>query len=345
MATPTRLTKQAREYLQRLEELPFVTDARVAAPATADGPPALLLELEDGSHRELALELKTSHLPADADKYLIHRIGSAGADWLVAAPSVSARLGRALENASINFIDRRGNCSLRFGDQYVARVQGRGSKTTEAKMNPLKEMRAAGFQVLFAFLADPSRVGASQRHVAEIAGTSKQPVANLLRRLEAEKRLARKGRRYAWSRKPDGELLERWVAGYRDTLRPNLLAGRFRLQTEDPFATERWLESRLPEVRFGGSAGAYRLVEHSRGSITVAHIGELTDDARVQLRALSAADGPLLWMRTIGSASADGEVPGTVHPLLIYAELMVDPDPRAIEAATLIRERFLPWSL
>jgi len=50
-------------------------------------------------------------------------------------------------------------------------------------------------------------------------------------------------------------------------------------------------------------------------------------------------------MRHIGQASLRGTTDDTVHPLLIHAELVSDPDPRAVEAAHLVRERWLSWSL
>ena len=181
--------------------------------------------------------------------------------------------------------------------------------------------------------------------LAEAAGTSKQPVSDLLARLVSEKLLVRRGRSYAWTHGPDGNLLERWVAGYVNTLRPHLLVGRFKLREEDPKAVERWVESVVPNAQFGGTAGAYRLAPHYRGPTTVVHLGEPSEATRKELRAVPAADGPLLWMRHIGSASAEGGASGTVHPLLIYAELRADSDPRAAEAAEQIRTRYLQWSI
>lgn len=224
----------------------------------------------------------------------------------------------------------------------MARIQG---KTPSKRPARSKEMRAPGYQVLFALLTDPALVRAPQREIAAVAGTSKQPVADLLRRLAEERILVQRGRAYAWVNGPDAKLFERWLEGYRSTLRPKLLVGRFRLPVREPHEVERWLEERLEGVRFGGTAGAYRLAPHYRGALTVAHLGPASNEMRKRLRALPAPDGELVWMGDIGLASQKGETPDTVHPLLIYAELASDPDPRAAEAAERIRESWLPWSL
>ena len=344
---PSAAEERLAPYLGHLAELPFVVEAELAAedPRPEQGRAAdvvVRLRLADGTARLLAIELKTSHVGADTAHSLLDRLSGAGGDRLVAAPYIGAKLGDSLQAAGINFIDRRGNCYLHLDDRYVARLQGRTAPAVPARG---KQLRAAGYQVMFALLSDPNRVSLSQRGLARAAGTSKQPVADLLARLEAEKRLVRRGRAFTWVDPPDKTLLERWVAGYSNALRPRLLVGRYSVPAKEPAGVERWVCERIAGVRLGGTAGAYRLVGHYRGPLTVAHIGPGSEGLRRNLKALPSPDGDLLWMRRIGTASEVGESADTVHPLLIFAELVTDADPRAVEAAAVIRERYLPWSL
>ncbi len=342
---PTMDRERLAPYADELRRLPFVRSVRLRpVPAGKDaGHDALAeLRLADGSTTVLHIELKTSHLRSPTVSERRSTRGAAREDVLLAAPHIGAPLGESLEQRGINFIDRQGNCYLRVGDRFVARIQGKTSPKPPARS---REMRAPGYQVLFALLADPELVHASQREIATSAGTSKQPVADLLRRLTEERILVQRGRKHAWVKGPDAELMERFVAGYRDTLRPKLMVGRFRLPVREPREVERWLQDHLETVRFGGTAGAYRLAPHYRGALTVAHLGPPSPPLRKRLKALPAVDGELIWMRHIGQASEKGETGATVHPLLVYAELISDPDPRASEAAGLIRERWLPWSL
>lgn len=340
---PSAEQEAVEPYLDQLREVPFVRSARFLGTASrADGDGLIDLDLADGTRTSLQLELKASHLGADAGRYLRPRFGQNPAAWLLAAPHIGAPLGESLTQLGVNFVDRQGNCHLRIGDRFLARVQGKRPPKPPARS---KEMRAAGYQVLFALLAQPDLVGASQRDIAAQAGTSRQPVADLLQRLREERALVRKRRKYSWVDDPDARLLERWIAGYRSVVRPKLLVGRYRLPVSEPAEVEEWLEARLELVRFGGTAGAYRLEPHYRGSVTVAHLGPPSKEIRRRLKAVPATDGDLVWMRHIGEASKNGETTDTVHPLLIYSELISDPDPRAVEAADLIRERRLPWSL
>ena len=46
-------------------------------------------------------------------------------------------------------------------------------------------------------------------------------------------------------------------------------------------------------------------------------------------------------LRTPGEAALDGKTDDTVHPLLVYAKMLVEVSKRTREAAAELRERFL----
>jgi hypothetical protein len=84
-----------------------------------------------------------------------------------------------------------------------------------------------------------------------------------------------------------------------------------------------------------------RLTKYYRGEETVLHVSEPTNDLLKRLRALPANDGPLVIQRTPAKIAFEGSVPRTVHPLLVFAELMATGNPRARETAMDIREHHL----
>ncbi len=330
----------AEPYLEQLRELPFVRRARATALArNAAGDARIRLDLIDGSRENLAVAIQTSHLRRGQATHIQTQMGDER--WLLAAPHVGTPLAAELEERGIQFIDRQGNCFIQIGDRFCARVQGRPAPKAAPRA---KELRAAGYQVMFALLVDPELVKAPQRAIAEMAGTSRQPVIDLLARWEAERVLVRSGRRYAWVEPPGAQLLDRWIAGYLASLRGKLEVGRFRVSARGPEEVEALLEEHAPGVRYGGTAGGYRLSGHYRGPNTMAHLGPASAPLRRQLRAVPDPEGELIWMRHVGEASAQSPQPDTVNPLLVYAELVDDPDPRAGELAAMVREEWLPWS-
>jgi hypothetical protein len=84
-----------------------------------------------------------------------------------------------------------------------------------------------------------------------------------------------------------------------------------------------------------------RITKQYRGEETVLHVLNPTADLPKRLRAMPAADGPFMIQRTPAKTAFEGIVPQTVHPLLVFAELMAGGNPRACEVALEIQERYL----
>jgi hypothetical protein len=139
-------------------------------------------------------------------------------------------------------------------------------------------------------------------------------------------------------------VLDRWLAGYTTVVRPRLLIGRYRTDDSDPIALERKIENTLRRDMtwgWGGGAAAMRLTHHFRGTDTVLHLAAPISDLPRRLRALPARDGPLIVIRTPGPIALEGVEAGTVHPLLVYTELLATGQSRALEAAATIWDRYL----
>jgi hypothetical protein len=60
-----------------------------------------------------------------------------------------------------------------------------------------------------------------------------------------------------------------------------------------------------------------------------------------QLNLLPAKDGPVVILGIPGPLALEGPAPHVAHPLLVFTELVVEGDERALEAAAEIRSRFL----
>ena len=70
-------------------------------------------------------------------------------------------------------------------------------------------------------------------------------------------------------------------------------------------------------------------------------VAEPPANLAARLKALPSKNGPLTILRTKGPLMLEGAKPRTVHPLLVYAELLAVPNERAAETAVEIREKFL----
>jgi hypothetical protein len=329
-------------YLENLLSLPFVRKATLhPAPqpkgSRADG--KLELTTPRG-RRRLVVEEKASHLSHALVSDLIARSASrANTPLILFAPYVSPEMGALLASHGINFVDRVGNCHLDLGGSYVGHVEGR--KPRQSPDLPVG-IRAPGFRLVFALLVEPDLLNAPARELARASGVSLGTASNVLRRLEHDRILVRtKSKRHLVRR---DDLIERWIAGYAETLRPQTFAGRFQTPDKDPPSLEdrvAGLLSRDERWAWGGAAAAFRLTKHYRSDETVLHVAAASEDLPKRLKAIPHTAGRLILMGVPGPLAFRGQVPHTVHPLLIYTELVLTGSDRAREAASELRERFL----
>jgi hypothetical protein len=122
------------------------------------------------------------------------------------------------------------------------------------------------------------------------------------------------------------------------------MVGAFRTPDEDPEALERRIEATFGETAtwaFGGGAAAMRLTGFYRGPETVLHVVTWRREDAARLRAVRATRGGLMVLKAPGEIVLQGVLPQTVHPLLIYTELLTAEHQRAREAAEEIRRSYL----
>jgi len=328
-------------YLDRLRELPFVKAVELHRPGHPDRQhnARVTLRTPKGRH-EMALEIRNSPATRSAaQSFLARALRNAARPWLVLSPYVSRPVGQLLASKDISFVDQAGNCHISIGQDYVAHIEGR-----RPQLHPRhgRGLGARSYQVLFALLARPELATAPIRSLAQAAGVGKTAAADLVTRLREEGLLLR-GKSGHHVARPE-VLMDRWVAGYADKLRPRLLLGRYRSAAREPRAFESAVEATLGESldwAWGGATAAYRLTHHYQSATTTLHVGELPTRTQRELTLLPSKDGPVVILGTPGPLALEGPAPHVAHPLLVYSELVLEGNDRALAAAAEIRSRFL----
>ena len=292
----------------------------------------ITIESKSGSHR-LIVQQHRSHLTHQTADHVIAQARRQPRPTLLLAPSVGAPLGAKLASAGVNYLDRAGNCHLTLGDLYV-HVEGR---TAPAQPTTNKGLRAAGYQVLFCYLAQPDLLNATVRTVATAAGVSRQPVSDMRRRLIDDEYVIEARSACRWIPRRRQDALGLWLHGYETTVRPSLLWGAYRTNDPSPRELEERLASTfeaagISEFRWGGTAAGFRLTGHYRGERTIVHVPATPGDLRQRLRMLSDPHGNLVLMDAFGEINWQPEQE-TVHPLLVYSEMLRENAERASEAA------------
>jgi hypothetical protein len=333
------MVEGATAYVEALKGLPFIDAVHIdEVPSRADqGADALVRIRAKGTDYRYLAEIKSSHLTyAVADELAARAHRKRGPPRLLLAPYIGKPMAQHLKERGLNFVDRLGNCWVVLGHDHIAEITGRTPGTPpEARM-----LRAPAYRALFALLAKDENVSLPVRELAELSGASRAAVGKLLQRLDAEGFVGRtKTRRVLLNRR---ELLDRFVHGYAEVLRPSLVIGRYEMQEHDPFKFEERVEAALGK-RFrwawSGLPAAYRLEPHYRGETSAIVIDGGHDVARELKLAPSSRTGRVALLRPAGPLTFEGVKARTVHPLLVYAELLAVPHERTAEEAAMLREK------
>ncbi len=329
----------ARGCLARLLELPFVRDAQFLSAPFETGWDCILQVTTPEDTYELACEFVRSHLGREKAHMIVHGIAAAH-PTIVMAPQVGSNLGDLFERERVNFVDAAGNCHLRFGDRYYARVEG---KRPPERVRSLG-MRAPAYRVLLVLLIQPELLGATARAIADVADVSPQTANEVRHRLIELGVLLKAGRRHGWAPGRKKDAVAMWLAGYASSLAPSLEIGRFRAKESNPDELEKRIEPVLDSLcdwRYGGGAAAMRLTGYYRGARTVLYLDKDEQSIARELRLIPDSRGPVSILKSPAAPAFDSPHPRCVHPLLVYADLLAEGNDRADDAAAEVHARHL----
>jgi len=263
------------------------------------------------------------------------------ADWqrvepplLLLASHIAPEAARMLAQAGIPFVDAAGNAYL-AGPGLLVRIAGQAPpKATPKPPAPPRLFAAKGMRVMFVLLAEPDYLGRPQREIAKAAQVAVGTVAGVFEGLRTLGHL-REGEVPRLLRRRD--LMAQWVNTYIQKKTYETRGTRFR--AADP---EWWKSVSLKayDACFGGDVAAAKLTGYLKPALCVVHTFGETNTLKRDARMRADPQGDILIAEAFWRFPADKRA-DTAPPLLVYAELLATGDPRAIETARLIHERFL----
>jgi hypothetical protein len=253
---------------------------------------------------------------------------------LLVAPHVTPPRAERLREANIPFIDAAGNAYLEARGIYVNIIGREAPPGLAAAPKKIRTFAGAGLQVLFALLCEPAYVNKPYREIARAAGVALGTVGWVLTDLKALDYLRAPGRGRKTLRRRR-ELLDQWVTQYLQQFKPRLKIRRFRAAQADWW---RDVDIRDYGACWGGDVAAAKLTGYLKPlrATLWCHRDPAPLLQAQRMRADPAGDIELI--EAFWHFAPDAE---TAPPLLVYADLLGTGDPRAIETAKQIDEKYL----
>jgi hypothetical protein len=266
---------------------------------------------------------------------------------LLVASHVNDRIGSLLRSADVHFVDTDGNLFL-DGSGIHMFVIGRRSNHKPLPSQRESGSRAfypSGLRLLYHLLIDPALnsgtdgsalVDKTYREISARTGISHSTVGWVMADLIDQKLVIQvsPGHRMLAERP---RILERWVQGYIERLRPSLVVERY-----SPPRVDWWQDVTLPEGLWSGETAAALLTHALKPQTTTIFANRPSHGFVLKHLLQKDPEGTVEFLKPFWRTSQDssGGVP-CVHPLLVYADLLSIDDDRTREVAKHIYDKYL----
>ncbi len=262
---------------------------------------------------------------------------------LLFAPYVTDTIARKCRELGMPFIDGVGNAYLERPGLYLF-VTGQKPRGGTAREKPPRGLdTATALRMVFGILCRPEFLNARYRDITDATGIALGAVGRVFLDLRRRGFLAGGGRGHNRRLVEPVRLFEEWVTNYPTKLRPKLHANRFR--TPDP---NWWKTARVNQLEagWGGEVAADRLTHYLKPTTFTLYMPAERDPKAVtrlvQLHRLRAdPEGDVEVLDKFWTFAVDTAPPDLVPPILIYADLVATLDPRNLEVAKLVREKYI----
>ncbi len=252
---------------------------------------------------------------------------------------VTADMADRLRGDDTQFMDTAGNCFINQPPYYVFI---KGNKIQGAVKVPVvgRAFKQTGLRVVYALLCNPRLENETYRAIAAKTDVALGMVNWVLNELNELGYLVETGKGRARHIRLLGKekLLERWITGYAEQLRPKLLIGRYR-------GADGWWQKAVlnPErAQWGGEVAAGKLTDYLKPQTITVYVDKDNPEAvLIQNRLKKDPEGDVellyyFWRQETIVPRGD-----TVHPILVYADLMATGNQRNIETARILYDEHI----
>ncbi|MFT3738464.1 MAG: type IV toxin-antitoxin system AbiEi family antitoxin [Breznakibacter sp.] len=148
---------------------------------------------------------------------------------LIVSKFIASDIAQELKEKSINYLDIAGNTFIKK-DDLILFITGQKARKIE-KTNQTRAFQETGLKLIFSLLTNPDNLQLSYRELAEKTDIAIGSVSIVMKELEEQNFILKTETKRVLKNKT--ELLNRWIVGYNDVLRPKLLKKRMRFTIEN----------------------------------------------------------------------------------------------------------------
>lgn len=289
--------------------------------------------------RTLVVEVKRNLRPAHLGA-IIQQIKALKPIGLLVADYINPKIAKTLKDEGIQYLDACGNSYLNLPPLFI-HISGQKPETDfKRETNIAFEM--TGLKLIFGLLCNTDLINASYREISQQTGVALGAIGPIFTGLQEAGYLINPGKADKRKLIKRRKLMERWVEAYPEKLRPKLLVGVFTSADNSWWNT---LDLTRYGAYWGGEVGAAKYTGYLKPQQATVYLPEAAGNklfATAKLRKASTANETGIihiyrpfWPDVL-SAHSPNLRPDTVHPILIYADLIATQDSRNLETAKIL---------
>lgn len=256
--------------------------------------------------------------------------------FMVVADTIFPALKEILRKHKIGYLDTAGNIYLETATNMVW-IDG-NKPLEKKKIITNRAFTKTGLKTVFYLLLHEQAINMPYRKLAEATGVALGNIKNIIEGLkEAGYILAMNSTTLKIQNRE--ALLERWLTGFRETLRPALHLGTYRFRDKNRLGNWQALALNPTETKWGGEPAGELLTNY----LVPAHLTGYTHQKTeliTKWTLIPDKGGNVHFYEKFWKDEVYDKEP-FAPPLLVYADLMLTDDPRCQETAKMIYTKYL----
>lgn len=233
----------------------------------------------------------------------------------------------------INFLDVAGNCFINT-DHLKIIIEGRKQKKTQ-NINQARAFQEAGLKLILLLISQKEALEFSYRVLSERAGIALGSVSQIMRELEESNFIIKTDDTRKINNRE--ELIERWVLGFNEILKPRLLRKTYKVIDLKKFI-EAINDEKDNSIFFGGELAAEKMTDYLNPQDYVIYSNEELSQIGRQLKLIPDKEGNVKIYNTCWTENLFNEYDHVAPPLVVYADLIDGCSNRNMEIARTILE-------
>lgn len=280
---------------------------------------------------EVKREIRSNQLSTILDKAKENK------NLLLIAETIYPNIKEELRKQGIGYLDIAGNIYLQT-DKHNLWIEG--LKRVKLKIEkPNRAFKSAGIKLIFHILTCKDILNQPQRTISENTGVSLGNISYILNELKELNFLIKKNKN-AVHLNNKKELLQKWMTGFDEILKPSLHIGNFRFIKKDEEQNWKKLNLRKNQTYWSGEPAGELITNYLHPEIFTIYTDESSSSIIKNYRFVPDQMGNIKIFKKFwkGSTEYDQTV---VHAILAYSDLLNSGNSRCIETANKIYEEHI----